>query len=189
MNRAILVRHGESETNLYGIISSDYDRYPLTQYGREQVTFIAPKLAELKFDGIITSPILRAVQTARIIANKCGLEILTDDRVRESGFGPYNNMHISEIPWKSREDMKMEPWESHVKRMREVINEYDGSYIIVSHAYPIKALICDMLGMGEDDCYSVEIKNASMSAIDVTNGRVLSIGTFLISDRVKRFFS
>ncbi|PYB68337.1 MULTISPECIES: 2,3-diphosphoglycerate-dependent phosphoglycerate mutase [unclassified Thermoplasma] len=188
MEKAILVRHGESETNVYGIISTDEDRYPLTENGVFQVQRTAAQLAELDFDGIISSPILRAYQSAQIIASATGLSIVKDERARESEFGPYNNSRITEIPYGTREELEMEPWESHVRRMRSLVSDYDGSYIIVSHAYPIKSLLCDFLGLGEFDCFSVEIKNASMSAVLVKEERVLTIGSLILSESVKNHF-
>ncbi|KAA8923536.1 2,3-diphosphoglycerate-dependent phosphoglycerate mutase [Thermoplasma sp.] len=188
MDRAILVRHGESETNVYGIISSDEDRYPLTENGIVQVQRTAAQLAELDFDGIVSSPILRAYQSAKIIASATGLPVIKDERARESEFGPYNNSRITEIPYGTREELEMETWDSHVRRMRSLLEDYDGSYIVVSHAYPIKSILCDYLGLGEFDCFSVEIKNASMSAVLVKERMVLTIGSLILSESVRSKF-
>ncbi|MGC8609643.1 MAG: histidine phosphatase family protein, partial [Thermoplasmata archaeon] len=85
MEKVIFVRHGESESNIYGIISDDYNRFPLTERGREQAKWTSEQLRSLRFDGIISSPILRAYQTAMIIGEALGMDPIIDERAKESG--------------------------------------------------------------------------------------------------------
>ncbi len=189
MDRVIFVRHGESESNIYGIISDDYNRFPLTERGREQAKWTSEQLRGLRFDGIISSPILRAFQTAEIIGKATGIEPVIDERAKESSFGMYNNRNIKDIPEKSREELNMEPWDSHIRRMLSLIADYSGSYIIVSHALPIKAIICHFLDLSEIESFSIEIKNASMSAVLLKDKKVLSVGSLLLSKRIIDAFS
>lgn len=74
--RVILARHGDSEEAGYkdGRIISDEERQ-LTEKGREDVARTARTLSRLvrRIDGIASSPLLRAVQTAEIIAASYGL--------------------------------------------------------------------------------------------------------------------
>lgn len=93
-NRYIAFRHGHSEANKLGIISSDMSyavsTHGLTKLGREQVQASAEKLRPMLRDKriIITSPFLRAVQTAEIVQYVLGVGILTiDPRLRERFFG------------------------------------------------------------------------------------------------------
>ncbi len=189
MDRVIFIRHGESESNIYGIISDDYNRFPLTERGREQAKWTSEQLRGLRFDGIISSPILRAFQTAEIIGEAVGIEPIIDERAKESSFGMYNNKNVKDIPEKKREELDMEPWDSHIKRMLSLIADYRGSYIIVSHALPIKAIICHFLDLSEIESFSIEIKNASMSAVLLKDKKVLSVGSLLLSRRITDTFS
>ncbi|MEM3313203.1 MAG: histidine phosphatase family protein [Thermoplasmatales archaeon] len=59
MKKVILVRHGESFANVNNIISEELDKYPLTQRGVEQTLFTGEQLKDLKFNGILYSPVLR----------------------------------------------------------------------------------------------------------------------------------
>jgi phosphoglycerate mutase (EC 5.4.2.1) len=43
--------------------------------------------------------------------------------------------------------------------------------------------------LNERESYGIDIKLASMTAIDVENEKVLSIGTVLLTERVKKLFS
>jgi phosphohistidine phosphatase len=69
---------------------SDFDR-PLTEKGRERMTRAAKTIAalDLKLDVIVTSPLLRAKQTATIVAKALRLEarLVADERLG-GGFGP-----------------------------------------------------------------------------------------------------
>ncbi|AAT44008.1 2,3-diphosphoglycerate-dependent phosphoglycerate mutase [Picrophilus oshimae] len=189
MEYVILVRHGESMTNRSGILSREMNKYGLTDNGIEQAKFTAYQLKSMNFDMIISSPVLRARETARIIANETNLKLKIDDRAIESDFGQYEGMHINEIPMKPREELGMETFESQQARMIDLIDSYNGRCIIVSHAFPIRAAISYYLDMDEQESFGIEIRYASMSAIDVKNKRILSIGSLLITDRIKKRFS
>ncbi|MEM0073142.1 MAG: histidine phosphatase family protein [Thermoplasmatales archaeon] len=186
MKKVILVRHGESFANVNNIISEELDKYPLTQRGVEQTLFTGEQLKDLKFNGILYSPVLRTKQTAKTLAEITGLTAKEDKRVREAGLGPYNGYKVDDVPKMSREDLGMETWESILKRMRETIKDYDGCYIIVSHGLPIRVLTASFLGLDEASSFGIDIKPASMTAIDVSEGKVLTIGTLLLTENVKK---
>ena len=188
MRMILLIRHGESEANVKKIISEDYDGYPLTEKGEEQVRFSASQIKGLKFDGIISSPVLRTRQTASIIEEYVGSETMVDDRIRESGLGPYNNRFMSDLPRRPRSDLPIESWDSHIDRFLSLIREKSGDFILVSHAFPIRAITAYYLGLNEYETSGVEIKNASMTVIDAENEKVLAIGSIVLSERVKKFF-
>jgi broad specificity phosphatase PhoE len=64
-----IARHGQNEDNVQGILNGHRDR-PLTELGREQARESAVNIIEhnLNFDVVLTSPLLRAHETADIIA-------------------------------------------------------------------------------------------------------------------------
>lgn len=189
IKKAIFIRHGESLANVMNIITEDLEGYPLTERGMEQVLFSAEQLKGLKIDGVICSPILRTRQTANAIADRLNLSVKIDPRVRESGLGQYNGYKLENVPKLSREDLGMESWLSQVKRMRSIISDYDGNYVVVSHALPIRAVVASFLDLDERESFGIEIRPASMSAIDIENNKVLSIGTLLLTDRIRKVFS
>lgn len=76
--RVYFVRHAESEANVQDIFSSlDPEVYPLTETGRQQAAEVAQRFeAEgVRFDHIYTSDLLRARQTAEIIAARQPVDI------------------------------------------------------------------------------------------------------------------
>ncbi|TRM96495.1 phosphoglycerate mutase, partial [Sulfolobus sp. F1] len=91
MTTIVFVRHGLSTSNVNKILSHDSNSYPLTEEGVNQVKEASKELAKLKIEKIYTSPVLRAYQTALIIAETIGLLPIVDERLRERFLGELNN--------------------------------------------------------------------------------------------------
>jgi broad specificity phosphatase PhoE len=63
----ILIRHGQSTANATGVWQGQMD-FPLSDVGRQQARCVGKALAGEHFDGLYTSPLARAFETAEIIA-------------------------------------------------------------------------------------------------------------------------
>lgn len=85
--RFYFVRHGESEANDLGIISNRGLSYGLTELGRQQAQALAESLARAGVTHIYTSPLLRAVQTADILAEALAVPYESTDALREFDCG------------------------------------------------------------------------------------------------------
>jgi broad specificity phosphatase PhoE len=90
------VRHGESVHNAEGRIQGQLD-VPLSDFGRRQGEAIAEALAALPIDAIYASPLLRALETAQIVARRLNLPIRIDDRLKEINVGVFQNRLRSEV--------------------------------------------------------------------------------------------
>jgi probable phosphoglycerate mutase len=77
-----LVRHGDAYTGMEGLGSGVVDP-PLTPLGREQVERLGSRLGGVPIDGVWSSDLRRAVETAEIIAHAHRLPVRTDARLRE----------------------------------------------------------------------------------------------------------
>lgn len=88
-----LVRHGESESNVRKIGNSfpEKRKMPLTKKGVNQVLETAKVLSQKKIDIILASPLERTRETAALISEKIGVEVLIDYRLHEIGLGIYND--------------------------------------------------------------------------------------------------
>lgn len=91
-----VVRHGETEANLKGILQGHKD-FPLTKKGINQAQTLAKKLSKIKFDEAFSSDLLRAHRTAKIIALEHKLIVKTTEKLRERGFGHYEGKVYSVI--------------------------------------------------------------------------------------------
>ncbi len=86
------VRHGENPANLTGELSCKAVDYPLTTRGVGQAVDVAAELASRLADGpgpaaIYASPLLRARQTAQIIAARLGMPCTVLEELRELDVG------------------------------------------------------------------------------------------------------
>jgi probable phosphoglycerate mutase len=187
INNVVLVRHGESMTNAQNIVSDLLDKYPLTDRGIQQVQKIANELKDLKIDAIVTSPIIRAKETAIIIAEKLSMDFSTDERLREIGMGKFNEKNISEVPKFTYESKDLEPWNAIDERMMAIMNSYSGNVLLISHGFPIRVLVSHYLGLNEDESYGIYINFASVTAIN-SKRNVVSIGSPRITDHIKKYF-
>lgn len=81
-------RHGQTDFNKRDVILGTTD-IELNETGLFQAEKLAEKVARLDVDIIIASPMMRAMKTAQFVAEKNGLEIIIDNRLREWNYGEY----------------------------------------------------------------------------------------------------
>jgi broad specificity phosphatase PhoE len=98
MTKIFLVRHGQDEDNANNILNGRRDT-PLTELGRSQAKTVAEKLKDNKIQLIYASPLKRAYETARIIAEELSVdEVITDEHLMEREFGILTGKPVSDIP-------------------------------------------------------------------------------------------
>ena len=83
------VRHGESVANLRREFSNSGVSHPLTEKGIEQARALAQHLMEIPFEIIYSSPVLRAMQTAQIVAEQLRIPVEVTEALREWSVGIY----------------------------------------------------------------------------------------------------
>lgn len=89
-----IIRHGQTELNNRQALQGRSD-HPLNEQGVAQAKAAATMLREkgIVFDRVFSSPMVRAVQTARIVAP--GVLVETDERLIEMDYGPYEGMDLN----------------------------------------------------------------------------------------------
>ena len=97
-----LVRHGESEWNVQSLMQGKTSGVPLTKTGIRQAREIAAKLKAIRFAAIFSSDLMRARQTAQIIAYQRKLAVITARAIRERSFGAYEGKTLEQY----QEDLK-----------------------------------------------------------------------------------
>ncbi|MCW2703918.1 MAG: Phosphoglycerate mutase [Blastococcus sp.] len=83
----LLVRHGQSEWNAAGLMQGQTPHVPLTELGHAQAAAAARELALLCPGALLSSDLVRAVQTAEHCARATGLPVETTPALREQGYG------------------------------------------------------------------------------------------------------
>lgn len=86
-----IIRHGQTELNSRMALQGRSD-HPLNDIGREQAATAAEQLRCVAFDSVWSSPLIRAVETAGIVAP--GQAVRTDERLIEMDYGPYEGMDL-----------------------------------------------------------------------------------------------
>ena len=94
-----ITRHGESQWNVECKVQGITDT-PLTSKGIEQAHELAKKIKEsgIKIDEILHSPLSRAADTAKIIAEENGLPLTLEPRLVEQNFGEYEGHEWKKYP-------------------------------------------------------------------------------------------
>ena len=89
--RFIFVRHGETEWNVTGRYQGQTD-VPLSEKGRAQAEALGKRFADIHVDEVYSSPLKRAYDTARAIAEPKGLPIHKVDGIKELNFGEWDGL-------------------------------------------------------------------------------------------------
>ena len=155
--RIYLIRHGETDWNVQGRFQGRED-IPLNDTGIFQAQRCGEALEGGKFAAVITSPLIRAKETAN--------DLIERDFSRISGM----NFIEREAFYASGQKDNKEPWESLCERMASCIKRYteiyaDNNIIMVSHGASIKAAI-SMLSDGKIDVKNNFLKNTCINIIE-----------------------
>ena len=178
MSQLILVRHGQTDANAAGLLLGRTDP-PLNEAGRAQAAEIAARVAGFGPERVITSPLLRTVETAEIVGAACGLPVTVEDRLVEVDYGEYDGLPFAELPshlvrrWRIEADFAPpggERLSSVGVRMAALGSEIladlgTAPVVAVSHVSPIKAAVCWALGLPDLASWRMRLDNASMTRL------------------------
>ena len=174
-----LVRHGQTDWNLTGRWQGQASDAPgLNETGRAQALALRKQIKGNNFSAIYSSDLLRARQTAELIAEPLGLTVTLEPRLREMNLGAGEGVLSEEIEVKySRElaDRARNPLETPApngesprevaERVLPAINKIAGkhpdkSILIVAHGISLAVIICHSEGFRMDDIYQHIPNNA-----------------------------
>lgn len=167
-NRYILLRHGETKyqanrtDDLYFV--EEQFSLPLTKKGEKDIKRVAKELKEKKIDLIYSSDFYRTKQTTEIVAKELGLDIIFDQRLRDTDFGFFHGKTGEEyrafFEFEKQRFFKRTPegenWRDVSERVITVIRDIEEKYsnktiLIVSHADPLWLMAGYLMGLNEDE--------------------------------------
>jgi probable phosphoglycerate mutase len=96
VTRILLARHGETDWNRVGRWQGHADP-PLNDAGRSQAGELAERLAGDGIAAIYSSDLARASETARVVADRLGLGVVEDPRLREIDVGSWSGLTRAEV--------------------------------------------------------------------------------------------
>ena len=185
----LLVRHGLTAGTGH-VLTGRTPGIPLDDRGREQATTLAARLAEVRLDAIVTSPLERCRQTAEAIAAAHGgepLPVKEDEQFAEVNYGDWTGQPLKRLAkeplWRvvqahpSAVRFPGEDAESLLEvqhRAVQAVREWnarlgkDAVYLICSHGDVIKSVIADSLGLHLDLSQRIQVDPCSLSVIRYT---------------------
>jgi broad specificity phosphatase PhoE len=181
--RLLLLRHGQTEFSVQRRYSGRGDP-ELTPLGHAQAAGAAARLAGVPdVTAVLTSPLLRARQTAAAVAEATGTPLIVRERLVETDFGAWEGLTFPEArardpqlhgEWLGSEEVSPPGGESFAAVGRRVeaeradlVQEHPGAtLVLVSHVTPIKMLLRDALQGGPGVLYRLHLDLAALSIVD-----------------------
>ena len=131
MKEIYLLRHAQSEGNKLGLFQGKLD-FPLSEEGKKQALQTAELLKKFHFEVIYTSPQRRALETAKLIAERLNLPLRVDERLKEISYGILEGRKHSEV----------ENWEPYQKWLEDPIkNPLEG----VDNLFEVQGRVLEFL--------------------------------------------
>ena len=183
------IRHGETAKNKKMLLQGRSNT-PLNEAGIRQSEDAGTYFLEngIRFDKIWSSPLIRAVQTARI-ATWDEIPVLTDDRLLEMDYGPYEGIDLltppPEVVHFFRDFVNnpapagMESLSSVVERVGAFLEELkpelsEGRNILIStHAIALKGALEYLTPDAGGFYWSKHIRNCAVYRTGLADGRYL----------------
>ncbi|MBU5425599.1 histidine phosphatase family protein [Tissierella pigra] len=184
-----ITRHGETQWNKEGRMQG-WKNSNLTEKGIEDAKKLGERLKDVQFDYIYSSPLERAVDTAKYI--KEDEEIILMDSLKEMGFGKWEGMEHTTIEelypiehfnfWNKPHlynSIEGESFDELFKRVKDVLtkivdNKEAENILIVSHAVVIKVIYAIIKGYALEELWSREpfLHGTSLTVVEVTDDKI-----------------
>ena len=179
-----LVRHGQTDWNLTGRWQGQATGAPgLNDMGRAQALALRDQLQDVNFSAIYSSDLLRARQTAELIAEPLGLIVALELHLREINLGVWEGMLSSDVETQYPQELEerardpfharapqgespLEVAERVIATVNDIAKKYqDESILIVSHGVSLAVIICHAQGFPLDEVYEHIPENAKLCRV------------------------
>ncbi|MGH8824117.1 MAG: bifunctional RNase H/acid phosphatase [Jiangellaceae bacterium] len=194
--RLVLVRHGQTAlTAAKRFSGSDVEGPPLDADGREQAERAGRALVGSEAVAVVTSPMLRARETAQIIGAELGIGVDVDEGWRECAFGKWEGLTFAEVgerypaelaAWLSSTEAAPpdgEPLDAMERRVGEardrVLARYPGQgVVVVTHSMPVRAMVRLGLGAPAEAMFRMQPAPGSITELHVYADGTTSLVAF-----------
>jgi len=198
MARIILARHGETEWNKLMRVQGGGSDIALNDYGRSQAEMARKYLENEQLAAAYASPLCRAMETARIIAEPHGLAITQVPELVEIDAGSYEGILTSELGRRFSQivseldenaELPCTPGGESLSMVQqrgwkalEAISagHNDETILVVTHYFVILAVVCKVLNLPLVNVSRFWMATGSISSINL-NGSIPRLETFNIS--------
>jgi len=181
--RILLLRHEEPEEDAHGKVYGSLD-VGLSELGARRALALGAAFASVELRVIASSPRLRALETARALAEAVGREPRIDERLREIDFGAFEGRAYEEIEREYPEEFRL--WMETPTRVRfpggedyaavraralealaEVRQAADGGNgAIVAHGGIVRAMLAECLQMPDEAIFRLDVGYGALSVVE-----------------------
>ena len=173
MHSIYFARHGETVWNVENKICGMTDS-PLTEKGRQQARELGQKVKEsgVQIDEILYSPLSRAADTAKAVAEAAGLPARCEPRLREQCFGKYEGtprdgaeFRISKTHFADRYDggeSMMQLAQRIYNLLDELRQDENKTYLLVAHNGIARVVESYFHDMTNEEYSAAGIKNCEL---------------------------
>jgi probable phosphoglycerate mutase len=178
--RIVLVRHAvTAETG--PVLSGRRPGIPLSEKGQEQAERVAARLADLPVAAVYASPVQRCQETARAIAQRHGLDVVTNDGLEEADYGEWTGQKLADLAktplWRvvqARPSMARFPGGESMRAMQsravdaveQIVAAHPHELVVaVSHADVIRLVVAQFAGVHLDLFQRLWVSPASVTAL------------------------
>jgi len=188
MTSIYLVRHGQTAWNKEEIFRGRTD-IPLDETGLKQAELAGEYFKAMVIQGVYSSPLLRAWQTAEPIALFQNLKAQPIEGIIDMSFGNWEGHALQEIEridpeiyrqWREEPHLAKLPGGESLDDVRFramaalewVIKKHpEGSVVLISHRVVNKVLICGILGIDNSHFWQIAQDTAAINLIQYKRGR------------------
>ena len=179
-----VIRHGQTEMNNAHALQGRSD-HPLNERGVAQACEVGRRLAErgIVFSHVFSSPLRRAVQTARLVAPD--VSVAVDERLIEMDYGPYEGADLKVLSPELAyffSDFVHHPAPAGMESLSEVvartgafveqIKDLSGNSLISTHAIAMKGILEYLTPESQGAYWSTYIGNCAVYVAAVEDGRI-----------------
>jgi probable phosphoglycerate mutase len=185
MSTIRLVRHAESVWNRAGLIQGQADAPGLTDAGRAGARRLAAQLQFVAPDVVVTSDLLRAIETAETVAGLVGAQLVVDRRLRERALGAAEGRQASTISprWLGVDDGVIvdpdgrppggESIRDLYRRVAALVDDLSGRpsadrLVVVTHGGVIRVAMAYAAGLSVADMPWPSVGNGTIRHVELT---------------------
>jgi broad specificity phosphatase PhoE len=172
-----LVRHGETEWSLSGQHTGATD-IPLTENGKAVARELGEKLNGIEFTAVWSSPMSRAIDTARLAGYEHDVRI--DDRLKEWAYGDYEGKTTPEIRetrpdwflWRDGCPGGESPAQVGVRAdgLVDEVRAVQGDVLLFAHGHILRVITARWLGYPPGDGMHFSLGTATLSILGWERG-------------------
>ena len=177
--------------------------FPLNENGVKQARALAASLKNAGISAVVTSPLARAFETARILGEVAGVKPVVKEGFRNICFGVWENRLQSEImrefpeqwrTWTTRpEELRVDGAESlfevrarSLRALESTVAEYAGRTIaLVSHRALLKPMLAGALCVAPPFFWRFHLDNAAYGVLTHTAERGFTLRSLNITEHLK----